>query len=57
MKKEYIMILHQNKVISIHDVTSRRNPDSNLGIYLAAAKLAQYRLVADNRREKEEAKK
>ena len=31
-------------------------PDSNMGIYLTAAKLVQYRLVADNSREKEEAK-
>ena len=41
----------------IHDVTSRRNPDSNSGIYLTSAKVAQCRLVAKNRREEEEAKK
>ena len=43
-------------MILLNDVTSRRKPDSSLGIYLAAAKLAQYRLVAKNRREKEENK-
>ena len=34
-----------------------RNPDSSTVIYLTAAKVAQCRLVAGNRREKEEAKK
>ena len=48
------MITKQEKVRLIHDVTSRRNPDSNLGIYLTADKVAQYRLVDENRREKEE---
>ena len=33
-----------------------RNPDSILGIYLTAAKVAQCRLLIENRRDKEEAK-
>ena len=49
-------ILHQNKVRLVNDETSRRNPDSILVIYLTAAKVSQFRLVAENRREKEEAK-
>ena len=39
------------------DTTTRRNPDLTSGIYLTAVKVAQYRQVADNRREKEEEKK
>ena len=34
-----------------------RNPDSSTVIYLTAAKVAQCRLVAEKRREKEEAQK
>ena len=41
-----MMILHQKKVRLINDVTSREKNDLSLGIYLTAAKLAQYRLVA-----------
>ena len=40
----------------VNDKTSMRNPDSSTVIYLTAAKVAQFRLVAGNRREKEEAK-
>ena len=50
-------ILNQKKVRLVNDETSMRNPDSSMGIYLTAAKVAQCTLVADNRREKEEAKK
>ena len=41
----------------VNDETYIRNPDSISGIYLTADKAAQCRLVAKNRREKEEAKK
>ena len=41
----------------VNDETSMRNPDSSLGIYLTAAKLAQRIIVAENKREKQEAKK
>ena len=41
----------------VNDETSRRNPDSGLGIYLTAAKVAQCRLLDDNKRENKEAKK
>ena len=57
MKREYSTILHQKKLISDNDVTTRNNPDSSLGIYLTTAKVVQYRLVSENRRYKEEAKK
>ena len=40
----------------LNDVTSRRKPDLNLGIYLNAAKVAQYILVNENSIEKEESK-
>ena len=50
-------ILNQKKVRLVNDETSTRNPDSSMGIYLTAAKVAQCTLVADNRRKKEEAKK
>ena len=52
-----MMMLQQNKVNSNNDVTTRKNPDSSPGIYLTAAKVAQYRLVAENKRDKEKAKK
>ena len=51
-----MMILHQKKVILVHYETSRRNPGSSSGIYLTASKVAQCRPMAENRREKEEAK-
>ena len=57
MKKECMEILNQKKVRLVNDETSMRKPDSSSGIYLNAAKLAQCRLMAENRREKEEAKK
>ena len=41
----------------VKDEASRRNPDSILGIYLTAVKVEQFILVAENRIEKEEAKK
>ena len=47
-------ILYQNNVILVNDETSMNNPDSSLVIYLTAAKVAQCRLVDENRREKEE---
>ena len=49
-------ILNQKKTILVNDETSIRNPDSSLGIYLDAAKVAQCTLVSDNSRKKEEAK-
>ena len=49
--------MKQKKVRLVEDETSRRNPDSSSGIYLTAAKVKKCRLVADNRRENEEAKK
>ena len=52
-----MMILHQKKAILENDVTTRRNPDSSSGIYLTSAKVAQCRMVAYNRRQKEEVKK
>ena len=48
------MILQQKKVRFDNYVNTRKNPYSSSGIYLATAKVAQYRLVADNSREKEE---
>ena len=39
-------------MILVNDETSRRNPDLNPGIYITAAKLALFILVADNRIEK-----
>ena len=51
------MIPNQKKVRLVNDETSTRNYDSGKRIYLTIAKVAQYRLVDDNRREKEEAKK
>ena len=51
-----MMTPQQKKVILVYGETSRNNPDLIYGIYLTAAKVAQYRLVDENRREKEEAK-
>ena len=44
-------------MIFVNDETSMKNPDLSSGIYLTADKVAQFRLVVENRREKEEAKK
>ena len=53
-----MMILQQDMVRLENDVITSNNPDSSLCIYLAAApNVEQFRLVAANRREKEEAKK
>ena len=53
-----MMILKQHKVKLVNkDTTTRRNPDLTSGVYLTAVKVAQYRQVDENRREKEEAKK
>ena len=58
MKREFIMMVKQKKVkLANEDTTTRRNPDSTSGIYLVAVKVAKFRQVADNRREKGEAKK
>ena len=57
MKIEFMMILKHKKVkLENEDSVTSRNPDSTPGIYLTAVKLAQFRQVAKNRREKEEAK-
>ena len=40
MKKECMIILLQNKVRLVNDVTSMGNPDSSLGIYLTTDKVA-----------------
>ena len=40
----------------VNDETSTRSPGSSSGIYLNAAKVVQCRLVAENRKETEEAK-
>ena len=50
-------ILNQKRVILVNDETSMGNPNSNTGIYITAAKVAQNGLVDDNKREKEETKK
>ena len=52
-----MMIMHKNKVRLDNDVTTRNNPDSSSVIYLSASKVAQCRMVAENKREKEEVKK
>ena len=58
MKKETLMILKHKKVkLKNEDANNRRKPNSTLGIYLTAAKVAQCRHVAANRREMDEAKK
>ena len=49
-----MMVLQKKEEILANYETSRRNPNSRLGIYLTAAKVSQFRLVAENRREKEE---
>ena len=50
-------ILQKYKALLENDVATRKNPDYSLGVYLTAAKEAQYRLIDDNNREKDEAKK
>ena len=53
-----MMILNQKKVkLEMDDTIARENPDSTSIIHLTAVKVAKYRQVADNRREKQEAKK
>ena len=49
--------MQKNKAGLEKYVTNINNPDLSLGIYLTTTKVAHYRLLADNRREKEEAKK
>ena len=53
------MMIHKKKKVKLanEDSNTRRNPDSTSGIYLTAVKVAQYRQVAANRREMEDAKK
>ena len=52
------MILKKKKIkLANEDTTTQRNPESTSGIYLTTVKLTQYRQVAENRIEKEEAKK
>ena len=51
------MTMQKNKVRLENDVTTRKNHDSSLGVYLTSDKFAQCRLVDENRREEEEAKK
>ena len=48
-------VINKKKVVLVNDETSMRNPDSSSGIYLTTDKVTQFRLVAGNRREKEEA--
>ena len=57
MKKQFMLILQKKKVILVKDKTYIRNHDSKSGIYLTAAKVEQYILVDENKREREEAKK
>ena len=57
MKKEYKTIVDQNNVRLVNYENFMRNPDSSTGIYLTADNVAQCIMVADNRREKEKAKK
>ena len=56
--REFMMILEQKKVkLPNEDAVTRRNPYSNSEIYITTVKVAQYRQVAANSREKEEGKK
>ena len=53
-----MMILKKKKVkLENQDTTTRKNPESPSVIFLTAVKVSQCRQVADNKREKEEAKK
>ena len=57
MKRENMMIHQQKKVkLAYEDANTRSNPNSTSGVYLTVAKVAQYRKVAANRREMDEAK-
>ena len=47
----------KKKVRLVNDLTYRRNPILNSGIYLNTSKVAQFRLVNDNTIEKEESKR
>ena len=51
------MVLNQKKVRLIYDETSTRKHYPSTGIYLAISKVAQFRPMSDNRREREEKKK
>ena len=53
------MIIHQQKKVKLgdEDANTRSNLNSTSGIYLTAAKVAQCRQVAANRRKMDEAKK
>ena len=53
------MMIHQQKKVKLgdEDANTRININSTSGIYLTAAKVAQCRQVAANRREIDEAKK
>ena len=53
-----MMIYHQKKVnLGDEDANTRINLNSTSGIYLTAAKVAQYRQEAENMTEMDEAKK
>ena len=53
-----MMIIKQKKLkLANEDTATKRKPDSTSGIYPTAVKSEQYRQVAENRIEKEEAKK
>ena len=49
-------VLHQKTVRLVNDETFMMKPDSNPVIYFTAAKVVQFRMVADNRKRTEEAK-
>ena len=51
-KREFMMIVHQKKAKLDNDVTIKNNTDSSSGIQLTASKVAQYRWMAENRRER-----
>ena len=55
--KELMMILKQKKTRLANNETSMKNIDYISLIYLTDDKVAQFRLVAENRKEKEETKK
>ena len=50
-------ILNKGNLRLVNDEKSTMNTDSSSGIYLTVFKVEKYTLVADNRIEKEEAKK
>ena len=57
MKREFMMILKKKGVkLENEESNNRRNPDSTLEINLTDVKVAQFRQMAANRRETEEAK-